>query len=251
MLVRPNTASLAVSLRQKYVDSCPLCRHTGVVMGEPDNEDEPWNVKSKACTCAEVVRYKVGLRDARIPREFFGALDVVPEYNKDRFAQVQDYVNALAYRRKEGDGFLFYGMNGAGKTLFSCYILANAIKAGYTAAYLTAKELAAATAQARGDYPYRDWLAGFLDRDFLVLDELGKEYRNGSEYSLSELDDLLRNRRGARLPTVICTNMSLHEFRDGYGQSFYSLTKDALTQLAFEASTDFRDILKRRKNGKV
>lgn len=253
MLAPPDTRALAVKLRQKYVETCDKCRRTGTVI-QDDSDDEPWNQKSQPCACAELVRFKVGLREARIPREFFGVLSIKPEYNLDRFKKVQEYAAELASRYDDGDGFLFYGLNGAGKTMCGCYILAHAIKQGYTASYLTAKELAAATGRAKGDDAFSAWLGKYLANDFLVLDELGKEYRNGNEYSLSELDELLRSRRGERRPTIICTNMSLHEFRDGYGHSFYSLTKDALAQLAFEATTDFRDELKRRKatkNAKV
>lgn len=249
MLRPPETDKLAASLKAKYIDACPKCRQTGKLIKPVPGA--PWDYTTEPCECAKTVRYKLGLRRARIPREFVEVLDVMPERNMDRFAVVQQYVKDLRAHFDEGDGFLFYGLNGAGKTMFSCYILANAIRAGYSAIYMTAKEYAAACGQARSDWQFRAWFQEIILSSFLVLDELGKEYRSGNEYSLAELDDLLRTRRGAKLPTVICTNMSLHEFRDGYGASFFSLTKGSLEHLAFEASTDFRDVIKGRKNAKV
>lgn len=247
MLTIPDTSRLAAVLKARHIAPCVVCRGTGFKCAGSDEIDD---LSITPCACTERVRYQIGLRESRVPKEFHKLVsNLKPEMNQDRFARGQDYVNKIHDKRAQGEGFLCYGLNGAGKTMFGCYILASAIRSGYTAAYLTSKELATGAVQAKSDYIFREWFNSYLQRDFLCLDELGKEYRNGSEYSLSELDDLLRTRRGARLPTVICTNLNLRDFKDGYGVSVFSLIKDIMTLLAFEASKDFRDELKVRKNG--
>ena len=76
---------------------------------------------------------------------------------------------------------------------------------------------------------------------------MGKEHRkSGSEYALSELDSLLRWRRGESKPTIVCTNFDAGEFASEYGASLWSVIRDRLEILKFH-SGDFRKDLKQRR----
>ena len=66
-----------------------------------------------------------------------------------------------------------------------------------------------------------------LNVKILILDDLGKEYRNVSGWSENTFDALLRSRFNAGLPTIITTNIPLQQWADVYGSPMASFAHEA------------------------
>jgi len=97
------------------------------------------------------------------------------------------------------------------------------------------------------DKPLLAWLDEMVNADFLVLDEVGKEYRaKGSDWVSAEFDTLLRRRRGFHLPTIIITNLTVVQLKERYGESLWSIMKDRMKVLQY-APGDFRRELGKRR----
>jgi DNA replication protein DnaC len=203
--------------------------------------------RTAPCTCQKTVIFLTALRAANVPREFWEIEEVEFEWNQAARARVEEYTADLAGALRAGAGFLMTGRNGVGKTSCACVILARAARAGRTVAYMTSHDFITSAIPASRDAELESWRHALGAADFLVLDEVGKEHRAaGSEYALSELDSLLRWRRGENKPTVICTNFDAREFATTYGDSLWSAIRDRLEVLKFRDG-DFRTELKRRR----
>lgn len=219
-------------LRDKFwkeiVESCDKCDGAGRLASDGFNVD--------SCECYENFRVKLrtylGYLKANIAPAYWPLtlenIDV-PDEVKEEVAPILKPEN-LKIMREEGLGITFYGTNGSGKSTLSNIILKEALKT-YNCYYITFSELV--------ELFYRkisnDELGRELDEtikqaDFLVIDEMGKEYMRmrdegdrRSSYILAEFDKLLRYRDRELLPTIMTTNLSEREFKQLYGNSMKSL----------------------------
>lgn len=69
---------------------------------------------------------------------------------------------------------------------------------------------------------------------FLVLDDVGREYRTSSGFVESRLGELLRDRMANRLVTSITTNLNPQEFRESYGEATAQLVVESTYPLFME-----------------
>lgn len=226
-------------LDQKFLGAtrnCPHCKGTGfkVVHGA----DPLWPAHDK-CACADEAMFKYRLAAGNIPPEFRHVDTIEFEWN----TKVQEKVEKVDMRhsRSQGLGFLFVGLNGVGKSALAALWLIRAARAGFGIGFITAHDFVTNIIKAQDDAEFGDWFNGLLNSDFLVIDELGKEHRKGitSDYSQAALDSLFRDRRGAGLPTTVCSNHELNEIRTKYGESIWSLFSDRYQIVLFEDG-DFR-----------
>jgi len=138
------------------------------------------------------------------------------------------------------------GENGFCKTFSSCHLLAKALSQGYTGGYLTAQEFMSIKRAAWNNDELSAWLQDLTTSDFLVLDEVGKEYRKpGSDWVAAEFDTLLRLRRGHLKPTIIISNLTILQFKERYGASLWSILIDRMEVLQY-APGDYREVLSKR-----
>lgn len=239
MLAVPDVEDLRDRLTRELVDDCPRCRGTGFLVSIAGGR-EPWDVPSEPCGCQDEVARKCALLSGHVPREFWQVEALEFEWNREQQGRIRAYCEDLAAAREGGRGWVFMGQNGVGKTALACSILCAAVRVGFSAGYLTAQEYVGSAIAARRDVDLETWRRSVAGADFLVLDELGKEYRKeGSEFAIAELDGLLRWRRGELLPTVICTNYTVGQLQGEYGASLWSIVLDRLDRLQF-ARGDFR-----------
>lgn len=240
----PDVDALAADLWRRHVESCDDCGGTGHLVIETD---DPLLSRTRPCECQAEVTLLCTLREANVPREFWTVEGLEFERNTSARARVEEYTGDLRTARRDGGGFLMIGENGVGKTACACVILCRAARAGYSVGYMTSHDFVTSAVAATRDVELEMWRRDLVAADFLVLDEVGKEHRKaGSEFALSELDSLLRWRRGESRPTVICTNFKTAEFAQTYGDSLWSILRDRMEILKFQ-SGDFRTTLKKRR----
>ncbi len=242
MLCPPDLDVLYSDLWQEIVRDCPDCRGTGYHV-----DDAPDDLATlRNCACKDLALFRLNQAEANLPNEFSDVEEMKITHNIEQLKKVQEALNDVAGMKKDGTGFVFFGPNGVGKTTFGCLILCKAMRAGYSAAYMTAPELMYAIHRGWRDEELTGWFDNLRKADFLFLDELGKEHKaEGSEYTQAEIDLLIRWRRSNMLPTTIATNYRQTEFRKRYGSSITSVLADRMTYLSF-VDGDYRQRKRRR-----
>jgi len=115
----------------------------------------------------------------------------------------------------------FYGDTGVGKTFLSHCIAGELLKAGRSVLYFTSFDLFDKMAGATFDHdgPKEDDSILF-DCDLLIIDDLGTELTNA--FVASRLFLCINERLNAKKPTVISTNLTLHDFSEVYSERTFS-----------------------------
>lgn len=217
MLFVPDTDRLFERLMIDVVEKCEKCRGSGRIVVDKDEID----IKSVMCSCFQRVNEEVGRIEGNIPEEFWTA----DQKQTEASDFVSDYTSRLAKARRLGDGAIFYGDLGRGKTTSACTILLKALRAGYGVGYFTAADFLESLIPAGDDEGLREYRTQLSRADFLVIDEFGNEYRKkGSEFAVTQLESLLRWRRSYSKPTILCVNFAnVREFKEAMGPAIWSL----------------------------
>ena len=115
----------------------------------------------------------------------------------------------------------FYGDTGVGKTFLSHCIAGELLKAGRSVLYFTSFELFDKMAGAAFDHDSSKEDDSILfDCDLLIIDDLGTELTNA--FVSSRLFLCINERLAAKKPTVISTNLTLHDFSEVYSERTFS-----------------------------
>lgn len=241
MLHLPDFTTLSDRNQRRIIAPHETCRGTGWLHEEVDD----FNTRQVPCECRQRANYKLGLVAGNIPPEFWKVDELEWVHNLDNLALIQRYCEDLPTARSGGKGFTMLGENGAGKTGMSCLVLSAALREGYRVAYLTAHDYLTTIPGTWRDPDLKEWLDDLIQADWLVLDEMGKEFRREDASKLAEIDSLLRARRGAMKPTIVVSNLSFKDFKAVYGASIDSILADRNKMLIYEPG-DYRKSKKGR-----
>lgn len=151
-----------------------------------------------------------------------------------------NYGKSLDDMWSEGVGIVACGPNGSGKTHGISALFKLIYSKGYPSYIIASENLR----QSLITQEMFDSEQSVKDRaysvPFLLIDDLGKEYRSSkSEWAALSLDSLLRSRTKRLLPTFITTNLSPKALVETYDQSIASILKD-LGVLVRVAGEDYR-----------
>ena len=148
----------------------------------------------------------------------------------------RDYVGDLDHNFENGIGLHFHGSYGTGKTMLACLVLKEAIRSFdhrkvplYTGYFITFSELVDMFAGGWRDDLLKEKMEKMIRNvDFLVVDDLGKEFK-AQKINLNQaaLDSVLRHRVYEQLPIIITTNRSTNEIETDYGAGTMSLFREA------------------------
>jgi len=176
------------------------------------------------------------VNDGKIPKRFKTAS--MATLDKEQFGMVIEYSSHASGYTRKGRGLLLSGPPGVGKT-WAIAALMHA--AGYKNTFVTAPDLfdsyKSFGEQAYSSYHGQPWDEVFERTPWLVLNDLGKEYRAGNmgEQVVYKLGRLLRARSERGLVTHITTNILLtkndadDETLDFvYGSSIMSLLRETM-----------------------
>lgn len=114
---------------------------------------------------------------------------------------------------------LLVGSNGCGKSITASIILQYCYRNYFTARMTTFRDLIS-KAFANED------ISGYVNAEFLVIDELGAEVNLKSSAEKVLLEDLLKQRFAKGFPTIICSNLDLSQLKERYGNTFYSMLSE-------------------------
>jgi DNA replication protein DnaC len=176
---------------------------------------------------------------------------------------VRVYIEDLELHRVAGQGITFMGPIGVGKTTLASVVISAAREKGYRvesiemSAYVQLiKDSWRLDNLTREDYEeYCEQADEVHDRlryiqgqgrspkqgaDWLLLDDVGREYASESGWSGQQLFDLVRFRYNRRLPTLVTCNLRLSELDNRYTEGLTSV----LTECSFMVGIvgdDYRD----------
>lgn len=147
--------------------------------------------------------------------------------------RVNNYINNLAQMRKTGMSFLFYGTNNTGKTTLAMILAKAYLINGYSVTVTSLREMTDTYCSSWTD---RSAIID-IDRrikncDFLVIDDLNKEFQN--RMTTAVLDEVLRHRSNRLLPFAITTNLAKEQLLEIYGPSFVALLERRAVECEFK-----------------
>lgn len=170
---------------------------------------------SGSCDCKHQKRLMSLFTKANIPYEYW-FLDLSDfKGSETHKKEIQEYCSHLEQYLKNSIGVFLYGSNGTGKTLLAVSILKAALRkkmSGFFSSYSSVVAMFTSTWSSEAAK------AGFEKNiehsDFLIIDDLGKEYSTKNNLAESILDRVIRYRKG---PTIITSNKNAEELRTLYG----------------------------------
>lgn len=198
-----------------------------------------------------------GYGATRIPKRFWGQKLTDYEASKGTTQAVQDvedYIADLEHHKEKGTGLTLTGPPGAGKTMLMAIIGMAAHDAGYKVMYMP---IAVYYQHLKNMMRWEDWATAEQDWeklrqltldvrnkiDFLLLDDVGKEYRsdpvNPHAWAQSEFDFLLRRRFDLALPTIMTSNAPVHMWAVEYSEAMESFIHEAAPEVEV-VSQDYR-----------
>lgn len=163
---------------------------------------------------------------ARIPDRLAGAvLEKVPPVPR---GDISEYIKDILTYRAEGTGLFLWGANGRGKSSAAVLVLKEALGYGASAFFITCEEVRIAYAKDE------DKIDRIVHSDFVVLDDLGKEYRSQGGWAERALESILRRRSLYCRPTIITTNIVPEKLPGLYRPSFLSSIAESCVFVHFE-----------------
>lgn len=218
-------------LRAGPDDYCPTCAKTGTYR---------WQGVEHTCDCARQLQLAkhysaagIGVGYQRLDWGDFDGDEVL-------LTQVLKYLENHQRYIDRGIGLLFHGRIGTGKTLVATLIIKELIKRGYSCFVTTFAETIESFTASWGSRESKDRFAEkFMGSQVLLLDDLGRELRTGSNLPQSTFDMILRRRVSENRPTIVTTNSTPAELGTGYGAQVLSLLMEQSIAHEFTGE-DFR-----------
>ncbi len=229
-----NVLRIIEANKERILSSCDKCGGT-----------------DRFCGCHLLVEGIVLLAFGGVPEEYWWYK--LNEFPGDQAAQkqTQSYIDHIAEMRDEGLGLLFVGLHGIGKTSLCCSVLKGAVahrllhqdeETGWTVQYKTLSQIITELVmleKGRGRDTTKFDLVLWHEEmmvDFLVIDDIGKEYSSKNQgWKMPIFDNILRRRKANKLPTIISTNIPIERKQPGaltldefYGDSIASILHSML-----------------------
>jgi len=134
------------------------------------------------------------------------------------------------------------GANGTGKTMFASWLLTQLVKRDCSVYYTTLAQLGNDLTRGFDSRDDKDRLTGCLERDFVAIDEIGKEtLKDAGSFLSSQFELLLKDRYDNGMPTICCSNLSIGDLEQKYGPDISSMWSGRYELIQFEDG-DFRTV---------
>jgi DNA replication protein DnaC len=155
--------------------------------------------------------------------------------------EIAEYVKHIVNAKKKGISIMLAGSNGTGKTLLATSILKAAIMKGMSGQMTSLGGIIQCYTDGWGDPRKRQIFDQRIkDTDFLMIDDVGKEYQaKNSDLTEIMFDNLIRYRVGRLKPFILTTNTAPNDLKNRYGNSLMSLIEGNCLKLKV-VDADFR-----------
>lgn len=147
--------------------------------------------------------------------------------------QIAEYTKNLTNAKQKGISLMLAGSNGTGKTLLATSILKAVIRKGMSAQMTSLGGIIQCYTDGWGDPRKRQVFDERIkNTDFLLIDDVGKEYQaKNSDLTEIMFDNLIRYRVFRRKPFILTTNTAPDDLRNRYGNSLMSLLEGKTIKL--------------------
>ncbi len=187
----------------------------------------------------QLVRMNIGRRYWK------ATIDQIPKEARHR-QLIERYVADLTRMRRTGWGLFLWGKNNRGKTFAATAILKEAVLAGFTAFCVASDELKTSFIDGERFDPDQTIFQRVRSVDFLLIEDLGKEYiGKGSGWAELCFENLIRFRSRNLLPTHVTTNLTKEEFVERYKQSSAALTLEMMVPVNVQGP-NFRELMQQQ-----
>lgn len=210
---------------------CPKCADSGYI-------------GNQKCTCFKLLETELLNKEAGLPadmnRENFKTLDLnkyddkepLKELESKKMITQREYIKTVVLpgikkyiEEFEEDGshnIFMFGPSGTGKTFLTSCIAKELTKNQHSVLYLRAGELFSRLEKLHFSRNANDdELLEKLDEcELLILDDLGTEF--STEYTISELYNIISDRLSHGLSTIISTNLAMSQIRSRYDERIMS-----------------------------
>lgn len=146
---------------------------------------------------------------------------------------VQNYLmdTNLDWNVEQGTGLFMFGPRGTGKSLMASLFLRRTLSLGYSGHWTSFIQMREAKTNEWDDEEKTEWFNRKIrGTSVLVIDDPGQEHKSEKsiEFSRTVLDDVIRHRMSASLPTIITSNKTPEQFRQLYGGNVDSLIQERM-----------------------
>ena len=223
-----------VCLSSGWTDArCPDCDR------EREAKAEAAEVERQQAVAAERRRSAVQANLARsgIPARFelcdFAGYVTTDPGQRKALTRCREYAGGLATHLRTGASLILCGTAGTGKTHLACAIAREAILTHVQAVRFTtvgkAMRAVKSTYRRQSEDTEDDALREFTRPGLLILDEVGVQF--GSDAERNILFEIVNERYGAMLPTILISNLALDGLREFVGDRVLDRLKENGGQL--------------------
>lgn len=164
---------------------------------------------------------------------------------------IEKYTDHIAEFYRQGMGLYLSGDIGTGKTMLSNLVMKWLVHQGYTCFATTFSQMIEMYTAGWTDRDEKAWFQRkFLNSQFLLLDDIGKERETKIALNETTFDAVLRQRVSNGRPTLITTNLDGKEIKEGYGSAILSLIHEQSLEKVV-TGTDFRPKANERRVNEV
>jgi hypothetical protein len=146
------------------------------------------------------------------------------------------------WHMEQGTGLYLYGPRGTGKSLMATLLLRKTLSLGYSGHWAAFPDLRASKTNEWNDKELSQWFwSKAHSTTVLVIDDPGQENKSAKslDFSRTILDEIIRYRMSASLPTIITSNQTPEDFRLLYGGNVDSLIQERMVPIHVPG-TDYR-----------
>ena len=160
---------------------------------------------------------------------------------------VTKYLDNAQEFLRQGMGLYLSGDIGVGKTMLLNLVLKDLVKAGYSCFATTFAQMIEMYTAGWTDKEEKQWFQRkFLNSQFLLLDDVGKERDTKIALNETTFDAILRQRVTDGRPTFISTNPTADAMEERYGKAILSLVREqSLEELV--TGVDYRPKANKRR----
>lgn len=225
-------------LAQGYENWCPTCDKVGQYR---------WMNTDVECDCeSQVAMFKwysasgIGTAYQRLSwHDYEGPEAVVDGLKK--------YTDNIVEFLRQGMGLYLPGGIGIGKTMVANLTLKWLVHQGYTCFATTFSQMIEMYTAGWTNKEEKVWFQRkFLNSQFLLLDDVGKERDTKIALNETTFDAVLRQRVSNGRPTLITTNLDGDAIQEGYGSAILSLIREQSLEVALTGD-DFRPKAHKRR----
>jgi len=161
--------------------------------------------------------------------------------------EVMVYVDNIERAKKSGISLYLWGPNGSGKTLLAVSVLKAILRKGYSGQMTSLGGIIETYTD--GWYnPNKKEIFNERIRnvDFLLIDDIGKEYKaKGSDIVEVAFDNLIRYRSFRNKPFILTSNIDINNLSTTYGKSLASLLFGKCVSILVKG-VDYRRVIQAR-----